>query len=87
MDISELRRQLDEVDDKLIGLLEKRMDLCKLIGEEKKKLSKPVDDMAREEEKLENVRNSTQNPEYADSLADIFTSIMGESKKLQNKVM
>ncbi len=87
MDISELRRQLDEVDDKLIGLLEKRMDLCKLIGEEKKKLSKPVYDKTREEEKLENVRNSTQNPEYADSLADIFTSIMGESKKLQNKVM
>ena len=87
MDITELRRQLDEVDSGLIGLLEKRMDLCKLIGEEKKRLSKPVYDKAREEEKLESVRNSTQNAEYADSLADIFNCIMGESKKLQNKVM
>lgn len=87
MDISELRKQLDEVDGKLIGLLEKRMDLCKQIGEEKKKLSKPVYDKAREEEKLKNVRRSTQNAEYADALADIFTSIMDESKKLQNKVM
>ena len=42
MDIKELRNNLDEIDKELIGLLEKRMDLCKQIGEEKKKLSKPV---------------------------------------------
>ncbi len=87
MDIKELRNNLDEIDKELIGLLEKRMDLCKQIGEEKKKLSKPVYDKAREEEKLESVRNSTKNDEYSDALADIFTCIMGESKKLQNKVM
>ena len=87
MDITELRLELDKVDGKLIELLEKRMDLCKQIGEEKKKLSKPVYDKAREEEKLENVRISTQNVEYADALSGIFTSIMDESKKLQNKVM
>ena len=63
MDIKELRNNLDEIDKELIGLLEKRMDLCKQIGEEKKKLSKPVYDKAREEEKLESVRNSTKNNE------------------------
>ena len=33
MDITELRLELDKVDGKLIELLEKRMDLCKQIGD------------------------------------------------------
>ena len=82
-----MRKQIDTVDHELMDLLEKRMDLCKLIGEEKKALSLPVYDQAREAEKLDNIRKSVKNPEYSDYMVRLFSEIMNESKKLQNKLM
>ena len=87
MDIGTLRGQLDVIDGQLIELLEKRMELCKQIGYEKKKISKPVYDKAREEEKLDNVQKSVKNQEYSKALRGVFSCIMDESKKIQNRIM
>ncbi|MCR4850459.1 MAG: chorismate mutase [Lachnospiraceae bacterium] len=87
MDIGTLRDQLDVIDGQLIELLEKRMELCKQIGYEKKKISKSVYDKAREEEKLDSVQKSVKNQEYSEALRGVFSCIMDESKKIQNRIM
>ena len=45
-----IREKIDEIDDKLVVLLKQRMDLCKSIGEEKRKAGLPVKDHRREDE-------------------------------------
>ncbi len=45
-----IRKKIDEIDDKLVVLLKQRMDLCKSIGEEKRKAGLPVKDHRREDE-------------------------------------
>jgi chorismate mutase len=45
-----IRKKIDEIDNKLVVLLKQRMDLCKSIGEEKRKSGLPVKDHRREDE-------------------------------------
>lgn len=51
-EVEGLRRMIDEVDARIIRLLEERMELCRRIGLTKKAESLPVRDEAREREVL-----------------------------------
>jgi chorismate mutase/prephenate dehydratase len=52
MDLQELRKQIDEIDDGLVRLFQQRMDVSAEIARYKKENNLPVHDPAREREKL-----------------------------------
>jgi chorismate mutase len=47
-DIEQLRKQVDDVDDRILKALCERVKICKAIGEAKKKQGLPVKDSDRE---------------------------------------
>ena len=53
MDLSELRGQIDQIDDELVKLFAQRMEVAAQIGSYKKAHNLPVFVPAREREKLQ----------------------------------
>lgn len=81
MSIELLRKEIDAVDDELVALLKARFDLSKAMGEEKKKLNRPVYDAAREEALLSRLEEAAAP--YGDEVRALYERIMELSRKLQ----
>jgi chorismate mutase len=58
-DLKGLRGEIDEVDEKILSLLEKRVKIAKKIGGVKKGMDLPIRDPSREEEILSEVTSKT----------------------------
>lgn len=86
MDLSAERKKIDEIDRKLVNLIEERMDLCLEIGRIKAANNAPVLDTSREQEKLDKIKSMTVNEEYKEATNNIFVKVMEESRKLQSKI-
>ncbi len=56
LQINELRKQIDQIDQELTVLFLRRMELAQEIGTEKRRLSLPVGDGDREREILDRVK-------------------------------
>ena len=61
MDLSELRKQIDDIDDQLVSLFCQRMDIAAEIAKYKKENSLPIYVPAREREKLLDVANKAES--------------------------
>ena len=61
MDLLELRGRIDEIDQQIVALYEKRMEVSKQVAEYKIETGKRVFDKAREEEKIQKVKSLTHN--------------------------
>ncbi|MBD3261349.1 MAG: chorismate mutase [Candidatus Altiarchaeales archaeon] len=57
--IRDLRTEIDEVDRRMLALLEKRFSLTKKIGEIKRKQQKPIYDSEREKQVLGRLSTNT----------------------------
>ncbi len=86
-DLSEIRKQIDEVDKKIVQLFENRMSLCEDVAEYKIKTGKQVLDTGREKEKLDNIKPLVQKEENRHDVRELFKQIMAMSRKLQYKLM
>ena len=86
MELNELRNRIDDVDEELITLLERRMDVSAQIAEWKQQRGFPVLDADREAAKLEGLKNKCR-PETADLIADVFRAVMSSSRAHQEKMM
>ena len=53
MDLTELRGQIDAIDDELVRLFRARMDIAAQVADYKKERGLPIFDGAREQEVLE----------------------------------
>ena len=53
--LEELREKLDEIDDRIAELYEKRMEVCGAVGEYKVNAGRKVFDRQREKDKLADV--------------------------------
>lgn len=95
MELSEIRKEIDILDDKLVPLLKERMELARKVAEYKKEHNMPVLNQKREDEILEEVGKASE--EYGDALKIVFASmfdvsraeqhrILGAGKELRNKV-
>ncbi len=81
--IDDFRRELDKIDDKISQLLLDRLSFVKKIGEEKKRIAKPVLDSKREREIRERLLKTCETEDERNYLLNIYESIMTESKKVQ----
>lgn len=85
--LEELRGQLDEIDEQIIKLYEKRMDICEEVGEYKIDHGKKVFDKKREAQKLAQVSVQAQNEVYKKGLTELFEQLMSGSRKLQYQLL
>lgn len=83
MEIAKYREKIDFLDEKIVALLEERLETAYKIGEIKKVLGLPVLDKKREQERLETVKKMTKNENYRKHIEKIYISIMDEAKALE----
>ena len=57
-DLLESRKEIDEIDDSIIRLFEKRMEVCKNVAEYKLRTGKPVLDRQRELDKIATLKTN-----------------------------
>lgn len=82
-DLSNIRESIDKVDKELVKLIEERMDLAAKVAEYKKTVNKPIYDRDREIQKIESLKAITNNPQYKESIEEIFLQLMAISRKYQ----
>ncbi|MCQ2776214.1 MAG: chorismate mutase [Bacilli bacterium] len=80
--LEQYRTEIEQVDDELIKLLIKRMELSKKIGEYKKSNGLSVYDPKREEE-LKNKNLLKVEEIYKSGYSEIFETILKVSKDFQ----
>lgn len=85
MDLLELRNEIDKLDDELIPLLLKRMDISRQVAEYKVQNGIPVLNEQRELEILEDV--ASKCGEQGEVLKTVFSAIMDASRALQHKII
>lgn len=81
MQINQLRNQIDCLDNKIIELLEQRMQIAKQIGKLKNKLGHPITNPQREEEILQ--RLSEHSSLSYEQIRLVYQSIFHLTKSLQ----
>ena len=84
MDISELRSEIDKIDDELVKLFGQRMDVAARIADFKKENNLPILVPAREREKLANVAEKA-GPEMSNYTRVLYSMLFELSRSYQSK--
>ena len=87
MDLGEIRKEIDEIDKELAEGFQRRMELCRQVGEYKLEKGLKVLDRGREKEKLASLEAMADSEFNRFGLKEMFTQIMGTSRKLQYRLM
>lgn len=84
-DIKELRKEIDAIDDEMIPLFERRMNVAKQVAEYKRAAGVTVLQSGREKEVLDLAVSRLENKEYSNEARDFMTAVMDLSKEVQLK--
>ncbi|MCI8275313.1 MAG: bifunctional chorismate mutase/prephenate dehydratase [Lachnospiraceae bacterium] len=87
MDLKEIRKEIDDIDGKLVELFEKRMELCRQVAEYKIETGMQVLDRKRETEKLGTLSELAGSDFARYGVRELFTQIMSMSRKLQYELL
>lgn len=87
MKLEDIRNELDQLDQELVHLFEKRRNLSRQVALYKLGVHKPILDEAREKEKIAAVRAMAENSEEADAVEALFNYLLNDSKNLQKEIM
>jgi len=85
MDIAEWRKKIDELDRKLVDLLNQRARAAQEIGRLKRNTQMPIYEPEREKLILDNVRKANQGPLPDLDLQQVFERIIDVMRRLQKK--
>jgi chorismate mutase/prephenate dehydratase len=83
LDLETYRIEIDKIDDEILDLINKRAELAKKIGQEKKKRSIPVYQPERENEVLRRIKSSNKGPLSDRALEGIYREIISASRALE----
>ena len=86
MDLTEYRNKLDRIDEQILELFIKRMDIAAQIAAWKQENSLPVLDVRREKEKLARIEEMSPS-EISDYSFTLFAVLMELSRSRQNRIM
>ena len=88
MSIEDLRRKIDEADAKIIRLIAERIGIVEEIGGEKRKQGKQIEDAAREQLVLRNIRGIAREENVSqEDIESIYRQILNVSKSVQGMVV
>ena len=85
LDLDMIRKDIDQVDKKIVALLEKRLDLVSQLVAYKKESGKAILDTGREQAVLERVQSLVKNPDYKTTIRDSFADLMAQSRAYQKE--
>src|SRR3954463_12193718 len=85
MDIAEWRRKIDELDRKMVELLNERAHAAQEIGRLKKSTSMPIYEPDREKLIFENVKKINRGPLSDLDITQVFERIIDIMRNLQKK--
>jgi chorismate mutase len=85
MDIDDWRKKIDEIDRKLVELLNQRALAAHEIGRLKRNTNMPIYEPERERIVFENVKEVNQGPLPGRDLAQIYERIMDVMRKIQKE--
>lgn len=85
MNFTDTRKAIDALDNDLVALLEKRMQLVAEVVAYKKATGKAVFDKEREEAILEKVAARVTNKDFEEAVVATFSDIMKQSRLYQEK--
>ena len=78
-----LRTEIDIIDEQLVELFEKRMELAIKIGDIKKQKGMQILDSQREKAVIKNAIAHLKNKDLSDELEAFLRNLMDSSKKIQ----
>ena len=81
--LEELRTEMDAIDDQLVKLYEKRMEVCEAVGEYKVHAGRQVYDRPRENEKMSDVASKVDGEFNKKGVRELYRQLMSMSRKLQ----
>ena len=84
-DLNIIRQEIDQVDQELVVLLEKRMTLVTQVAAYKRATGKAILDTSREKVGLNKVATRGQNKDFETTLVNTFADIMKNSRDYQAK--
>lgn len=85
MDIEDWRKKIDAMDEQLVGLISKRAEAAKAIGELKRDSTLPVYEPQRERDVLDHVRRVNPGPLDDAELIHVYERIMDVMRTLQRR--
>jgi chorismate mutase len=85
MDIAEWRKKIDELDRKMVELLNERAKAAQEIGRQKRSTAMPIYEPDREKKIFENVRATNRGPLSDLDVTQVFERIIDIMRNLQKK--
>lgn len=85
MDISDWRKKIDELDEQIVQLINKRAEAAKAIGELKKVSRLPVYEPNREQAVFDHIRAVNPGPLSGTEMQDIYERIIDVMRTLQRR--
>jgi chorismate mutase len=85
--LADCRRQIDQLDLKIVELLNERTEIVHEIGRIKRQFSLPVYEPKREDQVFDNVTGNNPGPLTSEALKRIFERIIDEMRTIQQKKM
>ena len=82
MSLDELRNQIDEIDEEIVRLFVRRMDVVSRVAEEKQTTGRPVRDRRREEAVSEKAVERA-GEEYAPYIRELYEKMFEVSRNFQ----
>ncbi|HEX68994.1 MAG TPA: chorismate mutase [Candidatus Bathyarchaeota archaeon] len=85
-EIANLRKKIDEIDEKILLLLKERVEISKLIGKIKQEKGKPIRDVQREDEKYRHIaKRASELGLDLKTVKDIYRNIIAMSIQAQEQ--
>lgn len=84
MELETIRSQINQLDQELVALLEKRMELVDQVTAYKRATGMPVLDSSREQAVLDRVGKLVKKADYRSAIQATFGDIMSQSRAYQS---
>lgn len=85
-DINELRKQIDEIDEELVSLFRRRMDVAAGVAEYKRQHDLPIHDPARERQLLNKISEMC-GKDFSDYGKVLYSTVLSLSKSYQRALL
>ena len=87
LDLTQLRDEIDHIDDQIVRLFEERMAVAEKVARFKIETKKPVFDASREKAKLETLSSQASGEFNSRGIYELYRQIMSISRKRQYQLM
>ncbi|MCM1495763.1 MAG: chorismate mutase [Bacteroides sp.] len=87
MDLNQIRKEIDQVDQQIVELFQRRMELAGDVAASKRESGKAIYDRQREAEKLERLAALADSEFNRHSIEELFLQIMSISRRYQYSIL